>query len=262
METKSKRPTTFFPRNDESGSQLARSLKPSDAASATSTPTVPPIKPHLKPASKRKFDRQPFPAPLKLPLNFSYTRGSATNETSPKRRRTNLSCKEGEPWTHYAVILSLNQAGSGTLAYPKDDPGQQVFVLKRSKGGFDIQITLPSHRNIVSLFEVFVTNGFSYFISESMDISLTDLQAAPIRLEECHIAALSNIGPCLLDTTHDEVADKLGLARVIYSLLDLRASLEDPEGLTLTNGEWSRDAQNFLNSTQAASFEDLYQDVY
>ncbi len=189
MSTPNKR-DTLFPGSSNVSSLGKRGPPDDDRTSRLSASQIPRVPDFLP--SKR---RAPPPAALPVKVNPNSQHFSTTGRFSRPKPLIPQGpvCSKSNPWEAYYAILKEGQSDRVTIAYKKELQHPIVAIKQRvHEGGDDLKKIIAScHENIVSLYEAHFHDGNLYFVYESMDVSLSEIQSTPYgTFAEFHIATL------------------------------------------------------------------------
>ncbi|KAI9676518.1 MAG: hypothetical protein M1817_000676 [Caeruleum heppii] len=131
-------------------------------------------------SAKRIIQARRSPIPLQL-----------DSRESQKRQRT-LGTKPGLPWKDYQAFLKRDQAGSAVIAHRTNASFDLVAIKEVNLEDQDevASSVRPAHKNLVTIIEIFSSKDSLYMVYEPMEISLSDIQASVLELEEPHVAAI------------------------------------------------------------------------
>ena len=189
MATPSRRETLFPGSSTVLGKRFVRDEDVTNNSSRLSASQVPKVPDFL---SNKRHEAPPAlpvkvnPHSQRFAINGRFSRPNPPLSRGPVYHRSN-------PWESYYPILDENQAGRVTIAH-KNDPKHPIVVIKQRACAEEARlkkIFRSDHKNVVLLIETYYYNQNLYFVYESMDVSLAEIQSTPYGIfEEFHIATV------------------------------------------------------------------------
>jgi hypothetical protein len=181
MGTEEKR-ITKFPRADDGGTISYPQEVSTDCA---------PLR-HFAAQDKgpAKLKRKRHEPPPRLPLKAVPT---VLTKSVPRKKGTNVFCKQASPWTEYHSLLNDDEAGPATIAHEHDLTFAVVAIKERAIKDESLVARLlrVQHGNVVHLLRAFLHNSTLFLVYESVAVSLTEIQSCPYGpLKEFEIATI------------------------------------------------------------------------
>lgn len=127
--------------------------------------------PVVGPEAKENVPRRILPS--RLPLSYKLSQRNYRELFEQGFAQT------ADPWSSYVKLSQTHQAGPAVLAYHSLPPSS-VRVVKEVKfpsATIPQRFIRPSHPNVVSLIEIFISNNSFYMVYESMAASLAQIPA-------------------------------------------------------------------------------------
>lgn len=195
---------TLFPGSSSVQSLGKRSASDNDSSPRLSASQILEVPKAL--TNKRRALPLALPVKVKTDSQF-YTTSARFPRPNPPVRSEPISC-ESDPWEEYYAVLDEDQAGDITVAYKKEIKHPIVAIRRIANARKEDlkKVSRSCHENIVSLHKVHFQKEALYFVYESMDVSLAEIQSTPYgKLAEYHIATICKevSGPSMQPSSAD-----------------------------------------------------------
>ena len=92
------------------------------------------------------------------------------------------------PWNLYISLRQLERGGQVTVAYTRKTPVQMVVVKELLSDNF-MELRKCQHDNLLTILEIYLFQGIYFVITDYTAVTLKQVIAIPLPLEELHVSA-------------------------------------------------------------------------
>ena len=140
---------------------------------------------------ERQKDASAF-IPPRIPLKANASKSSSTKDTTARgsQKRSPQNDWLEDPWDTYRPLRTLDRGGIVIAACTRKAPVEMV-VIKELRSALRLnELEWHSHQNLVAFLESYQLEEKQLAVMEYTVVTLTQIIAIPLALEEIHISAV------------------------------------------------------------------------